>query len=847
MALKRPLASILSTKTSQLSFFAHHEHDVVCAPSSYSSIRSPSLKLLDISANSATRRQFHASSRTCERHSQSRSSTTTTTNNQKHQRKVAARKVKPSPSKYQEFYDEWKRQEYLCHSKFSEYQGFWKSHDETESSSSSLSKNDKDGKTSVASSHPWTDWSHPTFADATWEQLVQSEKAFMELCQSYSDVSIALSAMPVMYIEEHDNSTAKRHGKKQEREDDDDNNDTMAHNSYFLTLPWRSVSYPSHHVPMDQEILDQMQDCLALWEQMLQERTALIEALQPADYLPEVPRPSSTTNFNSEPVSSTSKTQNFIGKWFQSFLIGDDDGETRAAHSSIPSPAVLRAHESKACQPNQKHHSRILGRFFFHFPRGKMEDEEAWFQERASRIQEILDLSPSTRDTFCKKSLRLYVRAMGEVGTFQACRRAEQVIHHRFRNMESHLQRFILFNYWQITNHARQLADASTDVHDGKTAPFEDAYLATRRVIDVLMGAQYPRHLRFTMNMFGFHSLANTAGHVEPDKMPRYFQLVDRLTRRTFGNVNAARLLKTSSFDPSSHSRDYTSFLSPHDATTLHLLVQIYGRQAATGSEYHGIAERLMDILFHRYSLLELQNVIARSTFDLLLQDAQFRVGWKTLNWMVQDQSWWPTEESWRRLFSMTKLREPEIDLLWRKYRLCGAIRGGDYGLSPREATKAVLKAQILQNGATRDKASTKVTQSLQWLHDYSTPFFFSDRPHLVKHLYGVEDKPDRDVYAAVFQISNQVADWELATSTYSMAKEQKRLGGLIFYKETYVDFLKALVHCPDANQRNNYAREIFEEALEYDQVDRVLLEVLEEYFNDFYQEHIKDSNAINA
>ena len=115
-----------------------------------------------------------------------------------------------------------------------------------------------------------------------------------------------------------------------------------------------------------------------------------------------------------------------------------------------------------------------------------------------------------------------------------------------------------------------------------------------------------------------------------------------------------------------------------------------------------------MEVLFDKYVVAELEDVMSQSTFDLLVQprsrsrrrgttrkgslrDQHFAFAIKLVNRMVLTKPWWPTSEIWHSLFGLAS-DGPQVDQVLRKHELCSVITG-EYALGRLTTTKYALDA----------------------------------------------------------------------------------------------------------------------------------------------------------
>lgn len=719
---------------------------------------------------------------------------------------------------------------------------------------------------------PWHDllqqFSHPSLADVTWEQILESEEAYAKLCTACHESLVDLGSI----------------SSRSESEEEADDAEDMTQESYMLS-PLKRPVIPSQHNETDMEIIQNQRLVLAFWERIRNERTIMVEALQPVGYPPkEEDLPSEDTVNTEEP-----KIQLSLGKWIQS-LVGAGSKDDELLPPTKKKYPLVEAHASPEFASGQYHYTRLIGRLFYRFPSQGLEAAD-WYRQRANQIQEVVDQATFRETEFLsqirgtkvlsEKSLRLLVRAYCDSGTFEACRKAESVYHYH-PSVGRHLLRFISYGYWQITKNTATLVEqydkdlsnksnlTNEELPEELKTALSEAAGATLSVVQLLMQPRLDAKNRNSLFTFGFHCLLNTPPPVLVD---RYYELVEALMKRKFGRDATERLLSTT--DDSSTAR---KFLRAKDYITLHHLILLYGRPPYRWLEqaYGGLrggqeaeslrkAERLMEVLFDKYVVAELEDVMSQSTFDLLVQprsrsrrrgttrkgslrDQHFAFAIKLVNRMVLTKPWWPTSEIWHSLFGLAS-DGPQVDQVLRKHELCSVITG-EYALGRLTTTKYALDAwaktsrRMAQNKASVEESYDgsplpveRAWQLFQSLHTYSTPYFFGNDPQMVRHLYNPEDAPDHAVYLLVWQICAHCKSWETAWKVYKIAQEQRARGGLFFLSRTYAAFFRCLVHCPDEDQRRALAQQVFDEALENDQIGISLQGILKRSYPELYKQ----------
>ncbi len=697
------------------------------------------------------------------------------------------------------------------------------------------------------------EFTHPSVVDVTWQQIVQSEEAFINLCVACHESLAGLGSMSTF-------------ARGEEDEDEDDHSTHMAHTEIpRMVSKYPAVSYPSSHNEMDRQIIAFFNQILSFWERIRKERAALVRALQPLGY-PEKeiqesipPEPSDNIDFS-------------LGKWITNIIATNTTSQQKEKQKLI----LVEAHTSLQYAPNQYHYTRLIGRIFFRYPTFGL-SPDMWYHRRAKEIQAIVDQAPS-KAQLSHKSLRLLVRAYGDVGQWEECLKAEENVYHQFPDAQKYLLRFILSNYWQVTKRAKILLDQDGNTRSEIERANTEAANATNRAINLLLMSRLDGKMRQQLLPLGLHCLANTSPHV----VDQYYDLVDALTRRIFGRVVAKQLLGTGTKEKNRDGNKVAQFhLHFYDRVTIHLLVQMHchppvaksdalleTKEEKIQAEYDARlqrAKKLMEFLFENSTVAELQDVVPRATFHSILQnivqwnlsprrwrerEEYFQFAMKLLHWMVLAKPWWPTTETWEYLFALSK-NGGQGDEVWRKHELCTAF-AEEPGLSPLATTKCVLQSwsKTSKRGLTvspKDDTppsgvvAAPVQRAWHMFHSLYTlsalPYFFATKPFLVSHLYNHDHAPDHNVYMSVWQICSHFGAWDVARKVYDMAQDQKQRGDLNFLAGANTAFLQCLPFCPDDQQRRILALQVYEEALENDQLmEPSFLSALEQVHPELYQ-----------
>jgi hypothetical protein len=614
---------------------------------------------------------------------------------------------------------------------------------------------------------------------------------------------------------------------------------------------------------------------LPFWETMRKDRAALVERYSAAGEQPQVVQ-------MPERAESAKYKGNWV-KWIKSIVGGADASDVEPAPPQ--QPIKLTAHQDPQYAPNHYHYNKLVGRLYFSFPplvalqvpTDESQEQRLMevLEQRASIIQRLFDQVPQYASdgkgttvrspVLTDKTVRLLIRAYQDIGTLDAGYKTEQV-YHRYPAHRKGLLWYVLMSYLQVTQ--RDATSTPTSASNpgrpqiSKKFSPKSASLATKRVCELLS-----KQVQTNMNPNEFHSCATIGfqclANIAVPSLDRYYERVHALAALKFGSSTWEALMS-----PKSNKENLQ--LRSKDSASLQLLVQIYAKKDE--DEYLEKAKGLLDNMWKAYSITELKESLARSTFHSILeaidkkrgrarqdeksnqdddsnvapgdvgsssqngQDFEYALG--LFDKMMSNEFWLPNAETFNFLFRLAEYG-PQADQVSTRLELCRVI-AQEYPMSPFIASKHALRAwnNTAKQGDNQDEgmAMERALAILQRLQVSSRPLLFQANPEVVSHIYDVKDAPSPIFYSLVWEAcfftgkkgsaKTKERAVEIALTLYHASKKHDIES---FSATAYSNFLRCLAMSDEEEQRLTLVRDVFESAKQDSSksMDSSLLEAL--------------------
>eukprot|EP00934_Nitzschia_sp_Nitz4_P000048 Nitzschia sp. Nitz4//scaffold27_size158506//80966//83899//NITZ4_002603-RA/size158506-processed-gene-0.267-mRNA-1//-1//CDS//3329545497//48//frame0 len=738
-------------------------------------------------------------------------------------------------------------------------------------------------------------FSHPKLENVTWDQLVESEEKFKQLCSQCERTFRALFD-----------------GTRNHLYRDSDDYMKEEYRFTFLSQRSRSEMQPPNArntvVPtssVDPTYLEALTTVLPFWQRIRKEREILVDALQPiwkpiaeAELAESHPTSQTTTT-----TASPKEPSKGIFGWIPAMMGGNKEvpvpppkpPETQI-DADFSTADLLSAHRKREFAPTKNHYGKLVSLIYFLYPNphGALSTDE-WYRQRVDTIHKVIDPSKMSR-----KILNLTVRAHLDCGSLKAIRRAEKLCK-EYPTLFHQPLWTVMVCYLQVTQAGNQELANNSSRSSGRRSQMrkdmetynKNAAYATRQVCTTLLDSRFNPSPRFWS--IGFQCLANTP----PTALDGYLDWVEGLAKRKFSKSRWETLLN---HDPTQVSKEeWEKLLFEDDHKLLQSLVQIFAKYPISMNgmtppkhdsteqektvdeqkdEYIRRSQQLLEACILAHDVSDLRGSIKRSTFHSVLQALKHRKNIREqtfeeqkadfdyamtniLDRMTMSPTWYPNVDTWHLLFQLTRT-VAQFDELWLRYELFHGLTHR-YTMNPLKVAKYVLnawadaitdarsKGQQQQQGGLGQEEMKQIPERawhlFQFLYHISTPHLFGDKPDNVRHLYSKRVIPDPSVYILMWRICSRCKDWRLALKLYDFSKEQRKrtdIRPLTFASSTYTALLRCLLDCPDEAIQKARAKEIYDDATEMDKISESFLFILRRVHRELYDQDREANRSVS-